>query len=50
MRYWLAYVRYRLSSGRWPSRLQRLYMQSDPTGEVRRISDAILKELREENQ
>jgi hypothetical protein len=37
--------------GQWPSRLQRLYMQGgDPTGEVRAIADAILAEIRAEEE
>lgn len=50
MRYWLAYIRYKLSYGTWPSRLQRLYMQGDPTGEVRRTADAWLKEIEDEDK
>lgn len=48
MRLWLAYLRYAVRWHCWPSRLQRLYMQGDPTGEVRRTADEILRQLREE--
>jgi hypothetical protein len=47
MRLWLAYLGYRLRYKSWPSRLQRLYMQGDPTGEVKAVADAVLAEIRE---
>jgi hypothetical protein len=47
---WLSYLRYWRWTGQWPSRLQRLYMQGDPTGEVRAISDAVLAEIRAEDE
>jgi hypothetical protein len=47
---WLSCLRYRRRAGRWPSRLQRLYMQGDPTGEVRATADAILAEIRAEDE
>jgi hypothetical protein len=40
-----AYIRYALRYRTWPSRLQRLHMQGDPTGEVRRIADQIIAEI-----
>jgi hypothetical protein len=47
---WLSYLRYWRWTGQWPSRLQRLYMQGDPTGEVRATADAILTEIRTEDE
>lgn len=49
MRFFFAYLRYRIKHGYWPSRLQRLYMRGDPTGECRRIADQILRELEAED-
>jgi|HubBroStandDraft_3_1064219.scaffolds.fasta_scaffold731467_3 hypothetical protein len=46
LRLWMAYIDYaRRGNFGWPSRLQRLFMQGDPTGEVARISAAIRGEL-----
>ena len=42
----IACIRYRLRYGIWPSRLQRLYMRGDPTGEVARVADAIYQEIK----
>jgi hypothetical protein len=46
---WLSCLRYWRQNRRWPSRLQRLYMQGDPAGEVRAVADAILEEIRNED-
>jgi hypothetical protein len=46
----LAYIGYWRKYQTWPSRMQRLHMQGDPTGEVRRFADQVLAELREEEK
>lgn len=46
----LAYLRYALRYRAWPSRLQRLHMQGDPTGEVKRVADQIIREIESEDR
>jgi hypothetical protein len=46
----LAYISYALRYRTWPSRLQRLHMQGDPTGEVRRVADQIIAEIEADDQ
>jgi len=44
---WLSYIRYAIRYRQWPGRIQRLYMQGDPTGEVKALADSIFREIRE---
>jgi hypothetical protein len=46
----IAYIRYALRYRGWPSRLQRLHMQGDPTGEVRRVADEIIRQIESEER
>ncbi len=51
VRLWLSYVGYAYRNralglrAAWPGRLQRLWMQGDPTGEVRELTRRIILEL-----
>lgn len=50
MRLWLAYLRYAIRWHHWPSRIQRLFMQGDPNGEVQATADAIILQMKAEGE
>lgn len=50
MQPWGGYIRYLIRERHWPSRLQRLFMQGDPTGEVQATADAIIRQMKAEDE